>query len=107
MFRCLKVQLARRFEIKRRRLSHEMDLVGAPVRGMPRYLDERELLGMPRILEMCNWTIVGVLKKKILDLSRFRVMPEALVKLDKMELSFWASHAVGEFMRRVSSTNWL
>jgi len=84
-----------------------MDLAGAPVRGMPRYLDRRELLGMPSILEMCNWTAVGVLKKKILDLSRFRVMPKASVKSDRMELRFWASRAVGEFMRRVSSTNWL
>ena len=54
MLRGLKVQLARRLEIESRRLSQEMDLAGAPVRGMPRYLDGRELLGMPRILEMCN-----------------------------------------------------
>jgi hypothetical protein len=70
-----------------------MDLAGAPVRGMPRYLDGRELLGMPRILEMCSWTVVGVLKKKSLDLSRFRVMPEASVKSDRMELSFCASRS--------------
>ena len=48
-----------------------------------------------------------MLKKKSLDLSRFSVMPEASVKSERMELSLLASRAVGEFMRRVSSTNWL
>ena len=57
MFKGLKVQLARRFEIERRRLSQEMDLAGTPMRGMPRYLDGRELLGMPKILEICSWTV--------------------------------------------------
>ena len=32
----LKVQLASLFEIEKRRLSQEMDLAGAPMRGMPR-----------------------------------------------------------------------
>jgi hypothetical protein len=75
-------------EIERRRLSQEMDLVGTPVRGMPRYLDGRELLGMLRILEMCSWTGIRVLKKKSLDFSRFRVMPEASVKSNRIEFSF-------------------
>jgi hypothetical protein len=62
---------------------------------------------MPRILEICNWTAKGVLKKKSLDFSRFKVMPEASVKSERMVLSLRASRAVGEFIRRVSSTNWL
>jgi hypothetical protein len=36
MLRGLKVQLLSLFEMERRRLSQEMDLAAAPVRGTPR-----------------------------------------------------------------------
>jgi len=52
MLRGLKVQLLILLEMERRRLSEEMDLEAAPVRGMPIQLDGRELKGIPRSLEI-------------------------------------------------------
>jgi hypothetical protein len=55
-----------------RRISQEMLQVVAPIRGIARYLEKRELLGIPRSLEMWVWITKEVLKNKICDLSRFR-----------------------------------
>jgi hypothetical protein len=70
-------------------------------------LDGRELLGIPKILEMWVWTANGVLKKKIYDLSRFREVLEASGKSLRMDLSLLASWVVGVFINKVSFTNLL
>jgi hypothetical protein len=63
-----------------RRLSEEMFLRALSRRGIPRYLDRRELRVKPKIFTM--WSCIGieVLKKKIWDLSLLISIPEASQK---------------------------
>jgi hypothetical protein len=75
----------------KRSLSQEMIRMAAPVRGILRQLDRRELLGIPRILEMWVWIAIEVLKKKSCELSRFREVPEASTKSMRMVLRLLAS----------------
>jgi hypothetical protein len=63
-FRDLKIQEFKRLERDWRRVSQEMLRATDSDRGMPRYLDGRELLGMPKSRELCHWIARGVLKNK-------------------------------------------
>ena len=64
-----------------KRCSHEEFQRALSIKGMPRYLDGRELLLKPRRPEIWCWTGGGVLKKKILDLFLLQSRPEASEKV--------------------------
>ena len=72
--------------------------VVAPIRGIARYLEKRELLGIPRSLEMWVWITKEVLKNKICDLSRFKEVPEASTNSVRMVLSLLASSVMGALL---------
>ena len=55
-------------------------------RGDPGYLEGREDVENRRILIMFHWVETPMLKKKIYDLSRLREVPEASMKVLRMEL---------------------
>ena len=88
-----------------RRYSHEELRRGLSIRGMPRYLDGRELLLKPRISVMWRWIGGGVLKKKIWDFSLLHSRPEAAAKAWRMSRMVLASRTVGVPIKSESSTN--
>jgi len=53
-FRDLKVQVFKQLESERRRESQEIFHVAKYHKGMSRYLDGREILGIPKIRDMCH-----------------------------------------------------
>ena len=63
-------------------------------------MDGRDLLGIPRSLEMWVWIAIGVLKNKSCDLSRLREVPKVYAKFVRMVLSLLASWEMGVFIAR-------
>jgi hypothetical protein len=80
-FRARKVQEASLLVKEDKRCSHEEFWSALSIRGMPRYLDGRELRLKPRRPEIWHWTGMGVLKKKIWDFSLLQSSPEAFEKV--------------------------
>ena len=77
----MKVHEESLLEKEDRRCSQEEFLRALSIKGMPRYLDGRELLLKPSIVEMWCWIGGGVLKKKIRDFSLLHSSPEASKKV--------------------------
>jgi hypothetical protein len=103
----LKVQKESLLEKEDKRCSQEEFRRALSIKGMPRYLEGRELLLKPKIPEIWRWIRGGVLKKKIWDLSLFQSRHEAYEKVWRISRRELASRTVGLPIRRVSSTNWL
>ena len=75
------------------------------VRGMPRYLEGKELSLNSIILAIFYWMGGEVLRKNSLDLSMFMVVLEALENSIKLDLKANDSLIVGVPMSKVSSMN--
>lgn len=67
----------------------------------------RELRWNPISLAMVSWILKRVLKKNIWDLVSLMDVPDATVKLSRMDFKVLASRRVGEPITVVSSTNWV
>lgn len=85
------------------RSSNADNLQDLSIRGAPRYFEGRDLTWKFRVLRMFLWVMVGVLKKKTLDLFSLMVEPEARDKFWRICFKALASKVV-DFPKSIMSS---